>query len=378
MILSASVLRDWDWERNVITPEVAKSRYRAYWICSTCGHTWQTRVIRRTCKDSRGCPACAGFVVSDKNRLSLRLPDLTREWDAEKNGREANSVSFGSSYNAWWKCGKCGYSWQDTVNKRSSGIGCSACSGHTVTDKNRLTVLRPDLAAEWDVEKNDKEASAVSIGSGYRAWWKCRTCNYEWQSRVDTRKDQGCPACSWVSYETRMTTVCPNLVNEWIADRNTDIRFIAYGSNYRAWWRCSKCNYEWQTSVAHRASGSGCPACALYGYRPTKPGHFYIQKISTDPAILKFGITNNKPLFRLKQQQASSKFTHTLLHDFSFDDGATPLEIEKAVKSHFRDCGLGVARQLGLDFDGSTETLPEQCLAELLVIKELVSCKSVT
>ena len=58
---------------------------------------------------------------------------------------------------------------------------------------------RPDLAAEWDLEQNDKLPNEVTLGSDYIAWWRCsRDPEHSWQARVNTRalKGTGCPDCN--------------------------------------------------------------------------------------------------------------------------------------------------------------------------------------
>ena len=56
----------------------------------------------------------------------------------------------------------------------------------------------------------------------------------------------------------------PEIAKEWNKDKNgvlTPFK-IKPRSNKRVWWRCSKCDYEWITSPAHRVTdGTGCPRC---------------------------------------------------------------------------------------------------------------------
>ena len=56
----------------------------------------------------------------------------------------------------------------------------------------------PELAKEWDYEKNDLKPEEVMQRSGYKAWWKCSTCGHGWQTNVYARaQGKGCIKCSY-------------------------------------------------------------------------------------------------------------------------------------------------------------------------------------
>lgn len=60
----------------------------------------------------------------------------------------------------------------------------------------------------------------------------------------------------------KLAIVCPNLVYEWNAERNSPVKFtdLTEGSNKKYWWKCAS-YHEWQSSAGNRKRGSGCPAC---------------------------------------------------------------------------------------------------------------------
>ena len=55
----------------------------------------------------------------------------------------------------------------------------------------------------------------------------------------------------------------PTLAKEWHPSKNGNITpaMVTPGSSKRVWWKCSKCDFEWQTSIGHRTKGTGCPQC---------------------------------------------------------------------------------------------------------------------
>ncbi|KAG5467967.1 hypothetical protein LSCM4_01054 [Leishmania orientalis] len=63
----------------------------------------------------------------------------------------------------------------------------------------RLRVAAPDIAAEWDHEKNPMHLypDIVSIGYMYPVHWKCQGCANSYQMSVEKRvvRGGGCPVC---------------------------------------------------------------------------------------------------------------------------------------------------------------------------------------
>ena len=56
----------------------------------------------------------------------------------------------------------------------------------------------------------------------------------------------------------------PAIAKEWHPSKNADLKpsMIKYGSDFKAWWICPTCGTEYESSVSHRVSGTGCPKCA--------------------------------------------------------------------------------------------------------------------
>lgn len=63
--------------------------------------------------------------------------------------------------------------------------------------------------------------------------------------------------------ENDLATLNPELVLEWADSNDRRPDEIAAGSHYNAWWKCSRCRWEWQAPVNMRSKAHhGCPACA--------------------------------------------------------------------------------------------------------------------
>lgn len=89
--------------------------------------------------------------------------NLLKEWDESRNfPLTPDAVSYGSKKKVRWTCEN-GHSWQTTVHVRSEGSGCPYCTGRKVLPGfNDLETLYPDVAAQWDREKNGRFRRATS------------------------------------------------------------------------------------------------------------------------------------------------------------------------------------------------------------------------
>lgn len=195
------LIAEWDFEKNSmlgLDPAVLRcgSNKNAWWKCQH-GHTWETTVANR----SRGtqCPWCSGrYLLPEKSLFALN-PELSSEWNYEKNGSlTPDKVAPFSHKKVWWKC-KHGHEWEAIISNRSNGNGCPWCAGqgHYVLPEKSLATLNPQLASEWNTERNgDLTPDKVSLYSNQKVWWKC-TRGHEWQASVNNRaKGRNCRQCS--------------------------------------------------------------------------------------------------------------------------------------------------------------------------------------
>lgn len=69
--------------------------------------------------------------------------------------------------------------------------------GKTITGVNDLQTMNPELAGEWNHEKNgDITPSDVAVNSNKKYWWKCGK-GHEWEANVNSRnRGVGCPVCA--------------------------------------------------------------------------------------------------------------------------------------------------------------------------------------
>lgn len=135
--------------------------------------------------------------LTDENRLSIQRPELCSQWNYEKNGDlKPCDVSVGARLKVWWKCEK-GHDTFVQIQYRTAGQRCPYCMNQKACKDNCLETLSPELAKEWNYDKNNGLLpSEVVSGSNKSVWWKCN-CGNEWEARISTRygQKQNCPNC---------------------------------------------------------------------------------------------------------------------------------------------------------------------------------------
>ncbi len=218
-------------------------------------------------------------LLKKNNSISVSSPSLCLEWDYVKNGSlKPEMFSSGSGEKVWWKC-EAGHSWQSAINQRVRGNGCPYCSKRRVIPgETDLVSVNPDYLKEWDYDKNELlSPREFKVGSTKKVWWKCTECGKEWQSSIASRSmGHDCPECDKKKAYSRQVKAkikkvgsffesYPQVAEEWNYDKNGMLRpeMFTPSSGVKVWWRCSKCNNEWQAIIASRAKGHGCPICGI-------------------------------------------------------------------------------------------------------------------
>ena len=116
------------WEPSEFSPH---SNKKVSWVCSKHpDHRWQEKINNRT-SNGHGCPICSNQkLLTGFNDLETINPELA----AEANGWDPSLVFPSAKASRSWKCKKCGYVWEATINSRcgtkesGDGSGCPICA----------------------------------------------------------------------------------------------------------------------------------------------------------------------------------------------------------------------------------------------------------
>jgi len=137
--------------------------------------------------------------------LAYLYPQLTKEWNYEKNASlEPIMLLPSTSLKVWWKCSR-GHEWKTHTYSRIKGIGCPQCYAEdrgrlftksVIKRRGSLATKYPEVAKQWHPTKNgDLTPYDVAPKSHMKVWWRCGR-GHEWDARIaDRTRGRGCPKC---------------------------------------------------------------------------------------------------------------------------------------------------------------------------------------
>lgn len=200
--------------------------------------------------------------------------DILERWSAE-NEISPSQISFGSEKKMKWVCEN-NHTWEASPNKMTQRqtTGCPYCSNQKVwSGFNDLASKFPDIAKEWNYEKNNKlKPDEVTSHSNKKVWWKCDK-GHDFQMKISDRtskRNRNCPYCAnrrVLKGFNDLSSVCPEVAKEWHPTKNGKIKpdQILSSNSKKYWWKCDK-GHEYQAVLNNRVSNgkrkNGCPYCA--------------------------------------------------------------------------------------------------------------------
>jgi hypothetical protein len=256
-------------KNNLLSLETvyAGTSKKAWWQCSTCAYEWEAVVSSRN--RGRGCSNCAGKVPNETNSLVSLYPEIAVQY-SERNTLPVETILAISHKKVWWNCpDNPDHIWEAMVQNRvRQGDGCPFCSGRYATKENNLAVKYPELATEFDLEKNfPLTPYTVTSSSPRKFWWKC-TKDHEWQSaRVRLGIVQNCPYCvgKKATYDNHLGITNPEVAEQYHPTKNiVPVEKVRPGSTTKRWWICQR-THVWEAQVASRTRdgrATGCPECS--------------------------------------------------------------------------------------------------------------------
>lgn len=314
--------------------------------------------------------------MRENSTLLIEYQDIIKEWDTDKNlDIDMYKLTYGSSKEVWWKCGK-GHSYKCRIVHRTvDGVGCPYCANRKLlVGYNDLLTIHPELCIDWDYDTNyPKTPKDFIAGSSKAVHWLCHTCGHKWSATIDGRcQGRSCPKCAQSQRikAYKQTKIRQNgslqsnnsvLALQWNFNKNGDLtpENVTCKSTIKVWWICEK-GHEWEATINNRAKGKGCPYCN--GERKTSipeqiifyylsllfdvKNRYLLDKHEIDVYIpcLQIGIEydgvywhssgnknrvdadkdkylqeKNIKLIRVKESDCYSKSDHTITYQYSYD-----------------------------------------------------------
>lgn len=218
------LLDEWDYDENELLPEEigAKSDTRNFswkiiFLCNETGyHLFQWNIYVNAKTKGWEYPYITNRAIwkgynDFETRCKLKHMDyLLEEWDYEANvDLNPDQISYRNTHKQiYWKIKAkhpitgemIDLKWTTTTYNRYCGSKCSYLNGYKVlSGYNDLSTLRPDIAEEWDYEKNENlKPTDCSLGSTKCVYWKCKKCGNSWKAQITDRttRGYGCSKCN--------------------------------------------------------------------------------------------------------------------------------------------------------------------------------------
>ena len=224
-----------------------------------------------------------------ENSFADAFPQFLHEW-SNKNEVQPHEIGIGGNTEIWFECWSCKSEYKRMMIRQVASYrnrlkfekpleqkqGCPYCTGRKVNHTNSLAMCEPELAKEWDHEKNELTPDTIKHNSSKKVWWKCTGNNHSFFVSPVARKRSikgskgkanGCNICSGkvVHKDNCLATLSPRVAKEWYYEKNYPLtpNDIVNGSTKKMWWKCEK-GHEWETPVFYRTGKdkTNCPYCA--------------------------------------------------------------------------------------------------------------------
>jgi hypothetical protein len=227
---------------------------------------WESLINKSKCEFSS---------IERSKSIGVINPEFSAKWDYDKNyPLTPYDILAHSNHKVWLRCDK-GHLYKRAPNY-SNQKECPICINKIVLEGyNDLATIRPDLALDWNYDRNGElKPTEITFGSNRRIWWKCHACGNEFQSSPNARKDNmgHCSKCVFTNgnetlsknkaVNNSLAEFYPEIAKEW--DYNNNERTpdnVARMSGLEAWWICSN-GHSWKASVHSRThDGKKCPYC---------------------------------------------------------------------------------------------------------------------
>ena len=312
------IAADWDYEKNDgLTPDMITcgSTKKVWWTqdikSPATGEIIKSKWMATVCDRTRGSgnPYISGkAVLKGFNDVDTLHPELSKKWNHEKNGAlKPDMITCGYSKKVWWMefvkspvtGDKMKLEWQSTVHNMLLHNVKAKDSMRLFVGFNDLASMYPNLALEWNYEKNGNlTPQMVTCGSTKNVWWvqyienqgTKKQMKMEWKAVISDRcKGSGNPYLAGKAiYEgfNDLAFTNPELAKEWNYERNGSLtpKTVSNMSNKKVWWiqyiedetTGEKIKCEWKASIYARTRGNRNP------FLTSRKCESYVKKYLTE------------------------------------------------------------------------------------------------
>ena len=279
---AAAMLSDKD--KHLAFEVTTGSTKKLTFVCSACKQKFEAiiySIVNSVKNGTTGCPVCASRkIIPGINDLASQCPEVATMWSS-KNKLSASEVAAKSGKKAIFVCRNCKREFEtkiyNAVNSANKGnTGCPVCRGYeAVPGINDLASQCPKAAAMWS-SKNKLSASEVVAKSHQKAFFKCRDCGQEFETKIANvvrsveGGTTGCPVCKGykvVPGVNDLASKCPKAAAMWSRKNKHPASEVTAKNNSRAIFKCPDCGQEFEARIAGvvysvNNGTTGCSVCA--------------------------------------------------------------------------------------------------------------------
>lgn len=269
------LIDDWDFEANqgIEIDKISKSsNKRVWWKCNKCGYKWSAYVKNRTLNNS-GCPECCkGNNISVREYAIYLI--LREHFDNVVSQYKINDMIFDifiEDINTIIEYqGR--YYHNNKFNEYDIESRDKDKKKYINEQGIRLITINETYGGDTALVDNDIYFDANNKNLKYICDTVINELNTILNTNISVSDDIETKVMSSMKLKDlneSLGSLYPELIDDWNIEKNgvlTPFK-IKPKSNKKVWWKCSKCEHEWQTSPAHRVvDKTGCPKCvALSG-----------------------------------------------------------------------------------------------------------------
>ncbi|MGR5422469.1 zinc-ribbon domain-containing protein [Vibrio campbellii] len=214
----------WDYELNQIDPLKLSVLNTSVWIKCKNDEDHRYEILASGLVRGNRCPICSSKIVNESNSLATTHPEISKQWNYEKNFELKNkngdvmtpsNITKGCNAVVNWKCVEYDHEWSAKINQRTqddssrtgNSSGCPICAGKVALEGfNTLYDTHPEIAEEWDYERNAEFTNrfgapltpkTITAGCNKKVHWKCKL-GHKWKTAINSRTNNKaqCSRCS--------------------------------------------------------------------------------------------------------------------------------------------------------------------------------------
>lgn len=256
-------------------------RLKVWWLCPN-GHSYQATLNHRSNPQGTGCPICnSGRQTSFREQalfyyVSKLYPDTISRFKADFLDRFELDIYIPSVHTAIEYDGEAWHKESKFEREKHKYQICKVNHIRLIRVKEKIpddfSRCYADLTISGDNFDDYKEVEKVIHSVLESIYYK--GCYWLNPMDIDLVRDRFIIAKYATSIKNSFAEEYPNIAKEWHPTKNGDLKpnMFKSGSDFKVWWLCPVCKYEWEASISHRTGHNctGCPKCSLKKQKETR------------------------------------------------------------------------------------------------------------